>query len=263
MEAVTSRAQRARAYHRHDLRTLTYVVLDGANGGIVRNLTHDGVAVQAVAALRMHQIVRLRFDLARPRLRVEARGEVMWANSSGQCGMRFLDLPPRMVRQINAWIFGSLLERIPQHSLQAGSMFGSVFAIPAGAGDDGLIVSPTPSKVIQLEPRTVALDALPEEHVNTDWLSRPLSARSLTWLVDSLIMIAAFLVFSLMFLAATHELPRWPLSLEVALGAAIFIPGFYCAFLYAVGGASLGARLARLAGLGEDEEQTVDKARFR
>ena len=55
MEAVltrTQQAQQARAKHRHDLRTLTYVILDEANGGVIRNLNHQGVAVQAVAAVR-------------------------------------------------------------------------------------------------------------------------------------------------------------------------------------------------------------------
>jgi hypothetical protein len=263
MEAVSSRAQQARANHRHDLRTLTYVILDEANGGVIRNLNHQGVAVQAVAALRPQQLIRLRFELRHPRLRVEARGEVMWANVSGQCGVRFVDLPPRMVRQINEWIFGNLLETIPQHGGRIGSIFGSGLTVPWDE-HDGLLVSPFPRKVIPLIPRAVATDSLPEEEETADWLSRPLSARSLAWIADSLIMIAAFLLFSVMFLGVTHELPRWPLSLEVALGAAIFIPAFYCSFSYAFGGASLGARLARLAGSAEkDDVEARDAARFR
>lgn len=242
---------------------MTYVVLDEGNGGVIRNLSHQGVAVQAVAALRLHQLVRLRFELRHPRLRVEVRGEVLWANASGQCGIRFVDLPARMVRQMNEWIFGNLLETIPQHGGTVGSIFGSGLAV-ASEKDDGLMVSPSPLRVIQLETQTAAGDGLPDEHETVDWLSRPLSARSLALMVDSLIMVAAFLLCSLMFLAVTHELPRWPLSLEVALGAAIFIPIFYCAFSYAFGGASLGVRLARLVGSGEEDgEEARDAARFR
>jgi PilZ domain-containing protein len=259
MEAVLPRAQHARANHRHDLRTLTYVILDEANGGVIRNLSHQGVAVQAVAALRAHQLVRLRFELRHPRLRVEARGEVVWSNASGQCGIRFVDLPARMIRQINEWIFGNLLETIPQHGGRVGSIFGSSMGI-AGEVDDGLIVSQAPLKVIQMETRAES----PGGRESMDWLSQPLSERGLAWMVDSLILIAAFLLFSLMFLAVTRELPRWPLSLEVGLGAAVFIPSFYCAFFYAFGGASLGARLARLVGSGEkDGEEARDGARFR
>ena len=98
MDAGTSPARQPRVKHRHELRTLTYVTLDQANGGIVRNLSHEGVGVQAVAAVRPRQQLRVRFELRDPRLRVESRGEVMWATSSGQCGIRFLDLPPEMTQ---------------------------------------------------------------------------------------------------------------------------------------------------------------------
>src|ERR1700720_845384 len=101
MQAAPLPERQARTHYRHEQRTLTYVTLDDANGGIIRNLNHEGVAVQAVAALRPQQRVRLRFELRFPRLRVETRGEVVWSTSTGQCGVRFLDLPPRMVRQIN------------------------------------------------------------------------------------------------------------------------------------------------------------------
>jgi len=93
MDAGLSPRQ-TRAKHRHELRTLTYVTLDQANGGIVRNLNHEGIGVQAVAAVRPGQSVRVRFELRGPRLRVEARGEVTWATTSGRCGILFLDLSP-------------------------------------------------------------------------------------------------------------------------------------------------------------------------
>src|SRR5450631_930394 len=92
MKAGLSPARQARAKHRHELRTLTYVTLDQANGGVVRNMSHEGIGVQAVAAVRPRQQVRVRFELRYPRLRVEARGEVAWSTFSGECGIRFLDL---------------------------------------------------------------------------------------------------------------------------------------------------------------------------
>jgi hypothetical protein len=110
MDAGLSPVREARAHHRHELRTLTYVTLDQANGGIVRNLSHDGIGVQVVAGVRPRQQLRVRFELRYPRLRVEARGEVTWATFSGQCGIRFLDLSPRTAHQIDEWIFGNLLD---------------------------------------------------------------------------------------------------------------------------------------------------------
>src|SRR5215470_4104215 len=72
-------APRRRQHPRYTLRSLAYVKLDQGNGGIVRDLTESGVAIQAVAPLRRGQEVTLRFDLLSPRARVEARGHVAWA----------------------------------------------------------------------------------------------------------------------------------------------------------------------------------------
>jgi hypothetical protein len=104
MDAGTSTARLARTKHRHELRSLTYVTIDQANGGIVRNLSREGMGVQAVAAVPAFQEVRVRFELRYPKLRVEARGQVIWSTFSGQCGIRFLDLSPATGRQIQEWI---------------------------------------------------------------------------------------------------------------------------------------------------------------
>jgi len=259
---------------------LTYVVLDEGNGGIVRNLTHEGIGVQAVAALRLHQLVRVRFELRYPKLRVETEGEVVWSTASGQCGIHFLDLPPRMIRQINEWIFGSLLESIPPHSAwRADSMFSN--PIPSTGSpeiNDGLIVSPKPQKVIQLGPPALPeFDPLDEDDAqaeaatddltaelsaDSDWLSRPLSTRTLAAVVDGLIVIASVLLFSLVFLSVAHELPKWPLNLGAALGATVFVAALYWGFFRAFTGATVGTRLARLASADEEEEKE-EADRFR
>ena len=285
MPAGTSPARQARARHRHELRTLTYVTLDQANGGIIRNLSHDGIAVQVVAAVRPRQQFRVRFELRYPRLRVETRGEVIWATFSGQCGIRFLDLSPRMARQIDEWIFGNLLEGIPLHSERDRSMFAEslVTARANGANgtateSDGLLVSPGAVKVIELpvrpEPLVVETPvetkkaplanaaALPGEHTELDWLSQPLSSRGLAWTVNVLAVAASLLLFALVFLAVTRELPRWPLV--VAAGAAICVTALYWGFFKLFGGSSPGARLARLAGYDVHEEgKGAEAARFR
>jgi hypothetical protein len=139
MEAGPSLARPARARHRHELRMLTYVTLDQANGGIVRNLTHDGIAVQAVAAVRPRQQLRVRFELRYPRLRVEMRGEVVWSTFSGRCGIRFIDPPATLVRQIDEWIFGDLLQGLAIPTEPAG------FLTPMPAPvEPAPIVSPQP-----------------------------------------------------------------------------------------------------------------------
>jgi PilZ domain-containing protein len=265
MEAEISPARQARSKHRHDLRNLTYVTLDQANGGIVRNLNHEGIGVQAVGALRPLQQVRVRFELRHPRLRVESRGEVTWATLSGQCGIRFLDRSPRMTRQINEWIFGNLLEGIPLYAEKAGLMFAaSSPALPLSATDeaDGLMVSAAPLQVIELPLRAKSEShqgSMPRSLAELSWLSQPFSGRSLIWTINTLVVVAAVLLFGLIFLSVTGEPPRWPLTMMG--GAAILMASLYWGFFQLFGGLSPGARLARLAGC--DEEEDGESTRFR
>jgi PilZ domain-containing protein len=263
MSVGTSPDRQTRVRLRHDLRTLTYVTLDQANGGIIRNLTREGIAVQMVAAVRPRQQVRLRFELRYPRLRVETRGEVVWATFSGQCGIRFLDLPPRLARQIDEWIFGNLLEGISLH------VEHPIFEHSPIGLRSGLMISEAPVKVIPLPVRSepLASKGLAEvpagREAELDWLSQPLSGQSLVWTVNALAVAASLLLFALVFLAVTRELPRWPAAM--AAGAGMGVTAFYWGFFKLFGGSSPGARLARLAGydVQEDKETEVKVARFR
>jgi hypothetical protein len=259
-----------------------YVTLDDGNGGIVRNLSHGGFGAQVVTAVRPRQELRVRIELRYPRLKFETRGEVIWSRFSGQCGIRFVDLSPQMSRQINEWIFGDLLEGFSLHSDPAESMFAdqalrvpeaspSAETMPQPEEDDGLMVSATPVKVIPLPPRPEAKVEVHEwgrhppvaEPATTelDWLSQPLSGRALAWTVHTLVVIAGAFLFALVFLAITGEAPRWPLSM--ALGSALVVAALYWVFFQIFGGASLGERMARLAGYAEEEVEEPAGARFR
>lgn len=337
MEAGPTLARLGRVRHRHELRTLTYVTLDQANGGIVRNLTHDGIGVQVVAAVRPRQQLRLRFELRYPRLQVETRGEVVWSTFSGQCGIRFLNPPPALVRQIDEWIFGDLLQGLSIPTEPAGLLtpaplkpaplpasppsavtarvlreFEKVASanlpITIGAAEakdaeleeeaqleqeDGLVVSPAKVRVIELRPpeqpalrttarasapamsalparsfparglsgRAVAANATPaSERVDLDWLSQPLTGRSLAWTVDTLVVTAAVLLFALVFLSITREAPKWPLVMSTV--GAIMIGGLYWGFFKLFGGMSLGERLSRLSDVESAEERNA-AGRFR
>lgn len=283
MQTGLSSARGERVRLRHDLRSLTYVTLDQGNGGVLRNLTHDGVAVQAVAAVHPSQKLRVRFELAHPRLRVDTDGEVIWSTSSGQCGIRFLGLNARMQRQIDEWIFGNLLERFAPQAHQ--SMFHTSRTVTGpmlglAERDDGLILSPAPVKVIELRDRHLS-EAVPvgtsqakafEESVGVaedprseltqlDWLSQPLSGRSLAWFVDVLAVVAALLLSVLVFLSITREAPRWPAAMVA--GAAVSVAASYWGFFKLLGGTSLGTRLARLVEADQENVKEARDARFR
>ena len=271
-------ARQARAQHRHELRTLTYACVEAANGGIVRDINHHGVGLQVVAAVRPKQQVRVRFELCQPRLRVETQGEVLWSTSSGQCGIRFLELSPKMARRIDQWIFGNLLEEASLHAERAGFLFarpqfaGSPSAWPvtdAPDEDDGLMVSAAPVNVIELpmldhleaaQAHRAAAEITPQLLTGFDWLSQPLSGRGLIWTINTLVIVASLLLFAVVFLSITGEPPRWPLA--TAGATAILVAALYWGFFRVFGGASPGARLARMAGW-EVEDDEVKDARFR
>jgi hypothetical protein len=284
MQVVSFPARQARTHYRHELRTLTYVTLDTANGGIIRNLNREGVAVQAVARLRQDQHVRLRFELRFPRLRIETYGQVLWSLPSGQCGIRFVDLPPATSRKISEWIFSNLLDSLARepgnHPIFEGSPnspgLAQVTAEKARDESDGLILSSVPRPSIRPERGTSWFDqtlpSQPEEAesvaepssqpgLQSNWLSRPISARTLAWLVDALIMVAGLLLFTLIFLAITHELPSWPITLGMTSAAALFVVCAYWALFALFGGASLGARLAQAVSSGEEEVRERDRFR--
>jgi len=295
MQAGQSTARQARTRHRHELRTLTYVTLDQANGGIVRNLTSSGIAVQAVAAVRPRQQIRVRFELRYPQLRVEARGEVVWSTFSGQCGIRFLDLSPRMARQIDEWIMGSLLEGTllypaSEESLLSAPSAPAAPAQPMTEQSDGLMISSSPLRVIELPVRPEAqqpmpavaslaetlaeaalaaaalaepalTEAAPAAPDDLDWLSEPLSGRGLAWTVNTLVVVAALLLFALVFLSVTREMPKWPFAMTS--GAAVAVAMLYWGFFKLFVGASPGAWLARLADSEIENSERAAEDRFR
>jgi len=259
MDAGTSIERQVRAQHRHELRTLTYLTLEQANGGIVRNLNQHGLGAQMVAAVPPRHQVRIRFELRHPRLRVETRGEVVWSTFSGQCGIRFLDLPAEIRRHINEWIFGDLLEGISLHAERTGAMFGAPTFEASDANveeDDGLLISGPALKVISLpvRPDTVEriLNPVAETIGNLDWLSQPLSPRALAWTIDALILTAALLMFALVFLSITGDVPASPWTMGMC--GTVLVALLYWGFFRVFGQRTFGARLARLVGREEETE---------
>ena len=136
--------------------------------------------------------------------------------------------------------------------------------------DGGLMVSTATVNVIKLpgSPDRMEHAHLRDDGIKTatqamlglDWLWQPLSGRSLIWTINTLVIVAALLLFALVFLSITGEPPRWPLA--TAGAAAIFIAALYCGFFRLLGGTSPGVRLARMAGCDLEDDEAKD-ARFR
>ena len=262
MPAASFFSHSARSQYRHEPRTLTYVTLDDSNGGIVRNLSHNGAALQVVARLHPEQHVRLRFQLKAPHTNVEAHGQVTWTTASGACGIRFLDLSARSRNQIDEWIFSDLLDSLVRVTDDRDSIFETSSMPVHSNGSDGLVLSACQRPAIRLATTLEPFEPLPMHRREEDpisetsraqlgWLFHLVSVRTLAWAVDSLAITAGLLLFAVIFLSIAHELPRWQLTLIVGMFAVPFFAGAYWSLFALFGAASLGTRVAQAASVAE------------
>lgn len=230
--------RRRRRHYRHEIQTLAYLNLDQSNGGIIRNLGDSGVAVQAVAPVRVDQQVFLRFELANPRVRVEGTGRVAWADPMGQAGIEFLTLAQRSRRGLKEWIFTQLLSTA-QATAESNFAYG---------GDTAeLLFSPTPRPAICFE--TVSLTQEIDQNIRSlhlPWFPFAISAQTLAYLVDGLILLSALLLFAVICMAIIGAAPAWPITLILGMGAsAVFAMLYRFLFRFWIGGTP-GAHLAGL-----------------
>ena len=198
LEALSKKPRR----YRHGIHRLAYVNLDRSNGGILRNLNETGIALQAVAPLRENQQVHVRFELTSPRIRVETLGRIRWADNFGQAGVQFLDLPERTRRLLKEWIFTQVLAEAYRGSKE------SIFIQPES--EINLLFSPTTRPTIALDSEVLcASDSEFSEDamVRFRWCPVAISAGSLSWLIDSLILVSAVFVF--VALSLIHALLGW------------------------------------------------------
>ncbi len=109
-----------RCYFRQRADLLVYVDLGAGNGGILHDLSEDGLFITTVGPLPGNQVIHLGFELESNAC-IEARGQVVWTNESGRrAGVKFIDLPERSHHLIKKWLSrnapsGSVQENITAH----------------------------------------------------------------------------------------------------------------------------------------------------
>jgi PilZ domain len=257
----------SRRPYRQKIRSLAHINLDAGNGAILRDLSEFGIAMQTVTPLVPDQQVQIRFDLPAPRVRVEAAGRIAWTDSWGQAGVQFVDLPERSQRLLKEWVFIQILS--------AAYLFAPCeTAAVAGNRAEGateLLFSAAPRPAISLEPQPARPVVLPRPEVHSDiqprhlrllWCPVPISLRTLSKLVDGLILACAVLLFAVMSMAITDVLPTWWVTLPLAIAVtAVFVAVYRFLFVYWFR-STPGEHLARMAsfdygtGMYSEEDQT-------
>src|ERR1035438_308104 len=93
---------------RHALRqkvnTPAFASFDGVTGGMVLDLSEEGMAMQALAPLESHSLVPLHLSLGEPTAYLETTGYVAWADALGRAGVRFSDLPDASRVRLREWL---------------------------------------------------------------------------------------------------------------------------------------------------------------
>jgi TonB family protein len=108
-----------RAKVRQPLGSLAYLDIAPGNGGIILNLSEDGLALQAVAPLHGLDEVQLVIQLPHSDAHLETAAQIVWLGaSSRQAGVRFLSMPPEARAQIREWIESQVLPE-PDHAPEA------------------------------------------------------------------------------------------------------------------------------------------------
>ena len=72
------------------------------------DLSEDGLAIQSERRLPPRCKVYFQFNLPGDKSSVRLSGDVVWQDSSGRVGIRFVDVPQTSRRTMNEWIKGSL-----------------------------------------------------------------------------------------------------------------------------------------------------------
>jgi TonB family protein len=111
------RSHERRRFPRVRLPSLAYVDVDADNGGILLNLSGNGLALQAVSPFVGLTRVSLSIQPPKPRKRIDVSAEITWlSESKTEAGLHFLELAEDIRVEIANWISAEGCAREPRPS---------------------------------------------------------------------------------------------------------------------------------------------------
>ena len=81
-----------------------FASFDGVTGGMVLDLSEQGMSMQTAAPVEAFRYTRCHLNLQDPATHVETTGYVAWADALGRAGVRFSDLPEEARRRLRQWL---------------------------------------------------------------------------------------------------------------------------------------------------------------
>jgi len=109
MEGQQEFAAERRRCVRQSMHAPAFASFDGVSGGMILDLSEEGLSMQTGSRLHGQWLererrVRLELDLTEPPVHVETTGYIAWADALGRAGVRFSDLPAEARRRLNEWL---------------------------------------------------------------------------------------------------------------------------------------------------------------
>lgn len=119
---------------RHKVRGPVFASFDGVTGGMILDLSEQGLAMQTVTPIEPDRQFNMRLDLPDSNAHLETTGYIAWADALGRAGVRFSELPEEARQRLDQWL--ALNDEAPSRKapkLTLDRMLGPVTAsVPAG-----------------------------------------------------------------------------------------------------------------------------------
>ena len=81
-----------------------FASFDGVTGGMILDLSDEGMAMQAAAPVDARGPVQVQLELSEPAGHLETTGYIAWADALGRAGVRFSDLPEEARQRLDQWL---------------------------------------------------------------------------------------------------------------------------------------------------------------
>ena len=89
---------------RHKVHGPVFASFDGVTGGMILDLSEQGVSMQTIVPLEAERRVQMRLDLPDSEAHLETTGYIAWADALGRAGVRFSELPAEARQRLDEWL---------------------------------------------------------------------------------------------------------------------------------------------------------------
>ena len=89
---------------RRKLHAPAFASFDGVTGGMILDLSAEGMAMQGAAPVETRGVVQVQLELSEPAGRLETTGYIAWADALGRAGVRFSELPEEARHRLEEWL---------------------------------------------------------------------------------------------------------------------------------------------------------------